>query len=214
MLKAVAYIRVSTREQDEEVQKKAIEEFASQRGIEVLAWYVDKGQSGGKPFRQRPQALKLLEDLEALNPEAILAWSLDRLGRTMIDTVQTVIELENGGYRVITVKEEWLQSLDPNIRRLILSILAWVAEFERRRIRERQEEAWRQGKQKGRPPKLTEEELVRYLKRYPTLSLRSITAIINSDRARKGLPQVSYYTVYRKAKQLGYTREWKIKAKT
>lgn len=69
----------------------------------------------------------------------------------MLDTLNTVIELENRGYKVITVKEEWLQTLDDNIRKLVLSILSWVAEFERKRIRERQEEAWRMGKQKGSP---------------------------------------------------------------
>jgi len=110
-------------------------------------------------------------ELDRLNPECIVAWSLDRFGRTMLDTLNTVLELERQGYKVITVKEEWLQTLDDNIRKLILSILAWVAEFERRRIRERQEEAWRQGKQKGRPLKVPDEVLLGYLKEYGRLGL-------------------------------------------
>jgi len=207
-LKCLAYIRVSTKEQDEEIQLKAIREFAEKRGFNIIEWYIDKGQSGSKPFRDRPAARKLLEDLEKHIPNAIISWSLDRLGRTMLDTVQTVIELENKGIKVITVKEEWLQTLDPNIRRLILSILAWVSEFERRRIRERQEEAWRQGKQKGRPPKIRHEEIEVYLRKYPRLSLRAITDLINADRERRGLPKVSYYTVYKKAKQMGYTKQY------
>ena len=150
-MKAVAYIKVSTKEQDEEVQRKAIEEFAKQRGIAVLKYYVDKGESSAKPFKSRPSAQLLLQELDKLKPDCIIAWSLDRLGRTMLDTLNTVIELENRGYKVITVKEEWLQTLDDNIRKLVLSILSWVAEFERKRIRERQEEAWRMGKQKGSP---------------------------------------------------------------
>ena len=140
-MRCVAYIRVSTKEQDEEVQRKAIREFAKQRGIEVVEWYIDKGESGAKSFRERPQARKMLEELETVKPDCVVAWSLDRLGRTMLDTLNTVIKIENRGVKVITVKEEWLQTLDNNIRKLILSILAWVAEFERRRIRERQEEA-------------------------------------------------------------------------
>jgi len=206
-MKGVAYIRVSTKEQDEEVQRKAIEEFAKARGIEIVKWYVDKGVSGSKVFKERPEASRLLEELEQHKPDVIIAWSLDRLGRTMLDTLNTVINLENKGYKVVTVKEEWLQSLNDNIRKLILSILSWVAEFERRRIRERQEEAWRQGKQKGRPPKIRDKELERYLKKYPTLSLRAITDLINAERHRKGLPEVSYYTVYAKAKKLGYKRK-------
>ena len=149
-MKAVAYIRVSTREQDEHVQRKAIEEFAKSRNIEILRWYVDKGESGAKIFRERPGARQLLEELDKIKPDVIISWSIDRLGRTMLDTLNTIISLERRGYKVITVKEEWLQTLDDNIRELILSILAWVAEFERRRIRERQEEAWRQVQEAGR----------------------------------------------------------------
>jgi len=206
-VKAIAYIRVSTREQDEHIQRKAIEEFCKSRGIGIVKWYIDKGESGAKPFKDRPGAKQLLEGLDSVKPDCIIAWSLDRLGRTMLDTLNTVIELENKGYKVITVKEEWLQSLNDNIRKLILSILSWVAEFERKRIRERQEEAWKQGKQKGRPPKLKDEELEYYLRKYSTLSLRDITDLINADRRRKGQPEVSYYTVYARAKKLGYQRK-------
>lgn len=206
-LRAVAYIRVSTREQDEHVQKNAIMEFARQRGVEIVEWYIDKGESGSKPFKERPGAKRLLEEIDVLKPDVVIAWSLDRLGRTMIDTLNTIKSLEDRGYKIMTVKEEWLQTLDDSIRKLILSILSWVAEFERKRIRERQEEAWRQGKQKGRPPKLKDEELRQYLRKYPTLSLRAITDIINGERRRKGLPQVSYHTVYYRAKKLGYKRK-------
>jgi len=206
VVKAVAYIRVSTKEQDEEIQRRAIEDFCNSRSIEIVKWYIDRGESGAKPFKTRPNAQQLLREIDELKPNCIIAWSLDRLGRTMLDTLNTVIELENRGYKVITVKEEWLQTLNNNIRKLILGILSWVAEFERRRIRERQEEAWRQGKQKGRPPKLRDEELEYYLRKYPTLSLRDITDLINAERHRKNLPEVSYYTVYQRAKKLGYRR--------
>jgi len=131
------YIRVSTREQDEQVQKKALEEFSRAKGMELLKLYIDKGESGAKSFRERPGAIQLLSELDEVKPDCVVSWSLDRLGRTMIDTVNTVMELENRGVKVITVKEEWLQTLDENIRKLILSILAWVAEWERKRIRER-----------------------------------------------------------------------------
>ncbi|MCD6340803.1 MAG: recombinase family protein [Desulfurococcales archaeon] len=180
-MKAVAYIRVSTKEQDEFVQKKAIMDFARERNLEILKWYIDKGESGSKPFKNRPGASKLLEELDYLKPDCIVAWSLDRLGRTMLDTLNTVLELEGRGYKVITVKEEWLQSLNDNIRKLILSILSWVAEFERKRIRERQEEAWRQGKQKGRPPKVSDNVILKYLRKYRGLSKKDIWKIMKQD---------------------------------
>lgn len=183
-MKCVAYIRVSTREQDEEVQRKAIEDFARTRGVEVLSWYIDKGESGAKPFRDRPGAKRLLEDVERLQPQCILAWSIDRLGRSMLDTMNTVLELENRGIKVVTVKEEFLQTLDQNIRRLVLSILSWVAEYERKRIRERQEEAWRQGKRKGRPPKVDDDTILKYYKEYVAvrgLSIKDMWKIMLGD---------------------------------
>jgi len=183
-LRCVAYVRVSTREQDEEVQRRAIADFARVRGVEVVNWYVDKGESGAKPFRDRPGAQQLLADLGKLRPECVISWALDRLGRSMLDTMSAVLELESKGVRVFTVKEEFLQTLDPGIRRLVLSILGWVAEYERQRIRERQEEAWRQGKRKGRPPKVSDEAILRYYKTYVAergLSLKDTWKIMRGD---------------------------------
>ncbi|MEM4570343.1 MAG: recombinase family protein [Desulfurococcaceae archaeon] len=50
-MKAFGYIRVSTRDQDEDVQRRAVEEFARSRGIEVLRFYVDR-VSGASAFRE------------------------------------------------------------------------------------------------------------------------------------------------------------------
>lgn len=196
-MKCIAYIRVSTKEQDEEIQQKAIEEFAKLKNIELLKIYVDKGESGAKPFKDRPSAQQIINEIEILKPDCIISWALDRIGRSMLDTLNTIMELENKGIKVITIKEEFLQTLDINIRKLILTILSWIAEYERKRIKERQEEAWRQGKQKGRPRKITINELEAYIKKYPNLSISDIVKIINADRKRRGLDEVSYYTVLR-----------------
>jgi DNA invertase Pin-like site-specific DNA recombinase len=196
-MRCVAYIRVSTKEQDEEVQRRAIEEFARARNIEILKWFVDKGESGAKPFKERPSASQLLEELGSLKPECILVWAIDRLGRGMLDTVSTILMLESRGVKVLSKKEEFLQMLDPNIRKLILSIFAWVAEFERQRIRERQEEAWRQGKQRGRPPKASLEIVKQYLKKYPSLALKDIWKLMKADGY-----SISYRTLLRKVKVL------------
>ena len=84
-----------------------------------MEWYIDKGESGAKSFRERPQARKMLEELETVKPDCVVAWSLDQLGRTMLDTLNTVIKIENRGVKDITAKEEWLQTLNDNIRKLI-----------------------------------------------------------------------------------------------
>jgi len=101
-----------------------------------------------------------------------------------LDTMSVVLGLESRGIRVITLKEEFLQTLDPNIRKLILSILSWVAEYERRRIRERQEEAWKMGKPRGRPRKVNDETILRYFKQYVVdkgLSIKDMWKIMVGD---------------------------------
>lgn len=194
---AWAYIRVSTREQDEEVQRKAIEEFCRVRGMALTRTFVDKGESGSKLFKERPSARQLLEALDVEAPQAVVVWSLDRLGRNMLDTLNTVQLLESRGVKVVSVKEEWLQTLDDNVRKLVLSILTWVAEWERKRIRERQLEAWSQGKQKGRPRKVKREVVEKYLRKYQGLPLTSILKIMRADGY--GL---SYSTLKRYVKEI------------
>ncbi|NHV45303.1 MAG: recombinase family protein [Candidatus Verstraetearchaeota archaeon] len=180
-MKCVAYVRVSTKEQDEEIQKKAIEEFIKTRNMEIIKWYIDKGESGAKLFKERPGASHLLKEINELKPDCIISWSLDRLGRTMLDTLNIIMEFESKGIKIITIKEEWLQTLDNNIRKLIISILSWIAEFERRRIRERQEEAWKQGKQKGRPQKVPDGLILQYIKKYQGLSKKAIWKLLKAD---------------------------------
>jgi DNA invertase Pin-like site-specific DNA recombinase len=196
-MRAVAYVRVSSREQDETVQREAIMRYAEKSSISIVKWYVDKGQSGAKRFSERPAASQLLREIDELKPDIVLAWSLDRLGRSMLDTLNTVVELEKRGYKIVTVKEEFLQTMDDNFRKLIVSIMAWFAEFERKRIRERQEEAWRQGKQKGRPRKVSDETIKRYLKRYSGLSLKAIWKIMRGDGH-----DISYDRLRKRIKQL------------
>ena len=208
-MKCVAYIRISTKEQDEEVQRKAIEDYAGRQKVEIAEWYVDKGESGAVPFKSRPAANKMLEDLGKIKPECVLSWSIDRLGRSMLDTMNTILELESKGVRVITVKEEFLQTLDPNIRKLILSILSWVAEYERRRIRERQEEAWKRGKQKGRPPKVSDHVIKQYYKQYVVergLSVRDMWKIMDKDGYH-----ISYDRLLKRIKKLIEKREIVVK---
>jgi len=202
-MKCFAYIRVSTKEQDEEVQRRAIDEFARSRGIEIISYYIDKGVSGGKPFKERESASKLLEDLNNSDVKCIVSWSIDRIGRSMLDTLNTILSLESRGIKVITVREEWMQTLDDNMRKLILSILSWFAEFERRRIRERQEEAWRQGKPKGRPKKVPDETIIQYLKKYQKtgLELKDIWKIMNQDGYKISYPH--FLRRIKKLKEMG-----------
>ena len=209
--RAVAYVRVSTREQDEKVQINAIEKFAKENSIEVLKYFIDKGESRMKKWENRPAAKQLVEFLEKGGRDIVkqvIVFDFTRLGANMMDMLNFFIKLEKElGVEVISVKDEWLKTKDKALRQLLIAIFSWLAEMEWKLRRERQLAAWEMGKQKGRPPKISNEELEYYLRKYPTLSLRDITDLINAERKRKRQPPVSYWTIYSKAKKLGYRRK-------
>jgi DNA invertase Pin-like site-specific DNA recombinase len=80
---------------------------------------------------------------------------LDRLHRSMVGAITTVLELDRLGVEVISLKEPWLDTSGP-VRSLLVAIFGWVAEQERVRLIERTkaglERARAQGKRLGRPP--------------------------------------------------------------
>lgn len=184
-MRAIAYIRVSSREQDEKIQMAAIERYAREKGIEVLRYYIDKGESRRKKWVNRPGAMELVQFLEAGGKDivdAVVVFDLTRLGADMLDVLNFFNKLEGEmGVRVISVNDKWLQMDDENLRKLLIAIFTWVSDMELRLRRERQEAAWAAGKQKGRPPKVTDATLKKYLKRYQGLTLKAIWKIMRAD---------------------------------
>ena len=84
----------------------------------------------------------------------------------MLDTMDIILSLKSQGIMVLTIKEEFLQTLDSNIRKLILSILSWIAEYKRKRVKERLRRSMETRKTKSRPPKVKNETILRYYKEY------------------------------------------------
>jgi len=133
-------VRVSTGEQvlGAEAQRRQIEEFCRQRGIELDKIFEDIGVSGSVPASKRRGFKQMIEYCLKNNIRLIIVYSLDRLGRSFFDIVQTLIDLEfRKQIRVITIREVFLQILDLPIRLLVLMVLSWVAYYERKLIRER-----------------------------------------------------------------------------
>jgi DNA invertase Pin-like site-specific DNA recombinase len=62
---------------------------------------------------------------------------MDRLGRSMVGNLQTVLDLERKGVTVLSVKESFLDAELGPARQLLLGVLGWVAEQERIRIGDR-----------------------------------------------------------------------------
>lgn len=178
------YIRVSTGNQNTERQLK------KNHPNEKL--YIDI-VSGAIPFKEREQGNKLIQDIEADSIKYISVHSIDRLGRNLFDILAT-LELLNEKKVTLKVDNLGIESLvnnKPNSAfKLIISVMANIAEMERETMLERQKEgikiAIAKGVYKGRVKGSKEsdeqvlakyKEVVKYLKRGQ--SLRDIAKLCN-----------------------------------
>ena len=136
----VQYIRTSTTEQNPERQVE-----------EGIPSYIDS-VSGSIPFSERPQASKLLDLVKEGEISEIVVHSIDRLGRNTLDILQTIQELTSYGVNVVSRKEglsTMIEGKENPVAKMIVSIMATLAEFELERIRERQREGIQKAKVRG-----------------------------------------------------------------
>ena len=146
------YARVSTTDQNCEMQVRELREYATRRGWNVSAEYLDTGWSGAKA--SRPELDRLMKDAALRRFDAVLGWKLDRFGRSVRNCLDGIESLRAHGIRFLAVSQSIDTDQSNPTARLLLHILASVAEFERELIRERVragiKSAKHNGKQLGR----------------------------------------------------------------
>jgi DNA invertase Pin-like site-specific DNA recombinase len=165
--RAAIYVRVSTDRQTLENQRQALQGVAERRGWEVVAVYSDVGISGAKGRTDRPGLDDMLKAAIKGGFDVVMAWSIDRLGRSLIDLLGTIQHLEACGVDLYFDQ----QSIDTTTPtgRLMFQICGAFAEFERSMIRQRisagLSRAKAQGKRLGRPkvPSAIERRAQRHL---------------------------------------------------
>src|SRR3954449_5162976 len=81
------YLRVSTDEQTTENQERALREVATRSGHEIVAVYRDEGISGSKGRDKRPGFDAMHKDASRRKFDIVMAWSVDRLGRSLQDLI-------------------------------------------------------------------------------------------------------------------------------
>jgi DNA invertase Pin-like site-specific DNA recombinase len=127
-------------------------EYAARRGWKVVGEYVD--YAGAADFVRRKRWKQLLADARHRRIELVAVWKLDRAWRSTIECLNTLNEWEARGVGFACVSQPELDTTTP-IGRLLMTVLAAVAEFERDLIRERVleglENARRKGSRLGRP---------------------------------------------------------------
>jgi DNA invertase Pin-like site-specific DNA recombinase len=182
MKRAALYLRVSTIDQTTANQERELREVAGRMGCEIVKVYKDHGVSGAKGRDKRPQFDALCRDATKRQFDIIMAWSVDRLGRSLQDLVAFLAEIH-------TLKVDLYlhqQGIDTTTAggKAMFQMMGVFAEFERAMIQERVRaglaRAKAEGTQLGRPriDEKTEEAIRHALAKKDRLGVRKIAAEI------------------------------------
>ncbi|MDD1721472.1 MAG: recombinase family protein [Euryarchaeota archaeon] len=154
--RAVGYVRVSTKEQNEETQ---VQQLLAQ-GVPREQIFIDTATSGTVPASQRSGFRALLDYIRTHGHDitTLYVFEISRIGRSFLETLDVVRSLEEECGVIVwslSPKEAWTQTTDRSIRNLMLAIFSWVAERERENLSERTKagvfRARGEGKHIGRP---------------------------------------------------------------
>jgi DNA invertase Pin-like site-specific DNA recombinase len=134
MKRAALYVRVSTDHQTVENQTRELRQVAERRGWEIVETYSDAGISGAKGRDQRPGLDRLLNDASRRKFDVVMAWAIDRMGRSLIDLLGTIQHLEACGVDLY-LDQQNIDTPTP-MGKLVFQVTGAFAEFERSMIRQ------------------------------------------------------------------------------
>jgi DNA invertase Pin-like site-specific DNA recombinase len=135
MRKAALYLRVSTVDQTTANQERELRDVAARMGCEVVKVYKDHGISGAKGRDGRPAFDALCKAAAPREFGLIMAWSVDRLGRSLQDLVGFLSEIH--ALRVdLYLHQQGLDTTTP-AGKAMFQMMGVFAEFERAMIAER-----------------------------------------------------------------------------
>jgi putative DNA-invertase from lambdoid prophage Rac len=190
IITAAIYARVSTEDQNTDMQLTEVRLYAERMG-----WHVVEYAEKMSAVKKRPVLDKLMDDARLRKVDVVLVWKLDRFGRSVSNLINNVLLLEQYGVRFIATT----QGLDTDAKsptsKLLLHILASVAEFERSmivdRVRSGMSSAKRAGKHCGRPVKIW--------RRDHALELKSQGMSTRQIAVKLGIPETTVRRVLKSA---------------
>ncbi len=152
-MRIATYHRVSTLDQRPGLARDELRAAAARLGGEVV---FDIEETGSGARNDRPGLQRLMDAARRCKLDAVLCWKLDRFGRSALDVLANIRDLDATGVRFIaTTQGIDIRPGGDAMSRLMLTMLAAVAEFERDLIRERTRlgmaKARAAGKAIGRP---------------------------------------------------------------
>ncbi|QQR58081.1 MAG: recombinase family protein [Candidatus Melainabacteria bacterium] len=146
MNKTVAlYLRVSTEEQDCDRQERDLRTYAEKLGFTVYGVYKETASGAKNDRAVRKEVLKLAQ---ARRIDAVLVTEMSRWGRSTIDLIGTLQQMESWGVSLIA-QTGFTFDLSTPQGKLVASMMASLAEFERDLLRERVKSGLQAAKARG-----------------------------------------------------------------
>lgn len=172
-MRCAIYCRVSTTDQNVEMQLEELRAYAERRGFEIVEEFVDVGVSGSKD--RRPALDRLMADARRRSFDAVAVFRFDRFARSVSHLARALEEFRALGIEFVSLHEA-MDTSTP-MGRAMFHIAGAFAELEREIIRERVKaglaNARRRGKRLGRPRAMVNVATVRQMA-CTGLSARSI----------------------------------------
>jgi DNA invertase Pin-like site-specific DNA recombinase len=135
MKRAVLYLRVSTQDQTTANQERELRQVADRAGWQIVKVYKDHGISGSKGRDGRPAFDALHKAATRREFDVVMAWSVDRLGRSLKDLIAFLSEINAVGVDLF-LHQQGLDTTTPG-GKAMFQMMGVFAEFERAMIAER-----------------------------------------------------------------------------
>lgn len=146
----IGYARVSTEDQRLTLQLEALKQAGCSK--------VFREKVSGA-YRDRPELNRMIDQLR--NGDVVTVWKLDRLARSTRNLLEIVEAISQAGARFQSISEPWADTTT-HAGKMIMTVFAGIAEFERDLIRERtgagRADAQKRGVRFGRPKKMNEDQ--------------------------------------------------------
>jgi len=152
-IRVAIYARVSTGEQNPELQLRELREYAGRRGFVVHREYVDQASGDVRRRQRAPEFDALMADVRRRRFDCVLVWKYDRFARSLGALIAALQEFRDLGVDFIS----HTQAIDTTtpMGRLFFHVIGSFAEFERdvivERVRAGLANARAKGKRLGRP---------------------------------------------------------------
>lgn len=177
-VRVAIYARVSTDEQNPELQLRELRDYAERRGFAIHREYIERASGDRRRRRRAPEFEALMADARRRRFDCVLVWKYDRFARTLGALIAALEEFRDLGIDFIS----HTQAIDTTtpMGRLFFHVIGSFAEFERDVIVERVKaglaNARAKGKKLGRPVKDSEAADRVVARRASGMSLRAIAA--------------------------------------